>query len=505
MIELAIRAAGRSGTPAVDQDLEQFQGNLDQAVNEYSAIGESASNGRAERTVQAVEDMLRTLKSALEARLRVRVPSTHPIMRWLVEHVATILNRYSVNKDGATPYFAFHGKRPSDRLVEFGEKVFYYVPRKARAKLDHRWKLGIFVGLSANSNESYVSSMKGNVIKARTIARVVEGNKWDAVAVMNTKGIPGALNPMGREVIDPSIEESAAPHLEGDAELRERAEHSLPAQAAPMEGLEEKRRAKMRKKITFKDLDKYGYSDNCRRCRDLQRGIQNPCKDHSDECRLRMYLAWKEAGDPKWNDVREIVEPGSAPPPPVSLDMDIERPEPVPPPTPTDDHDGRWDPTAFKENPEDAWNAPMGEYSPDDEDNDDSWMPAAEDFVPEPDAGNDDVSADAMTDALITAGTDAHAARLFTYAITKGEFPSSFMEIYGRGAIVKDANGPRRALNIQGLGALDIRTYKPNGDCWNFNLRADRNEARRLIDEQQPTWLIGSPPCTAFSIWNRNL
>lgn len=142
MIELAIRAAGRCGTPAVDRDLEQHRSNLDQAVNELSAIGESASNNRAERTVQAVADMLRTSKSALEARLRVRIPSTHQIMRWLVEHVATILNRYSVVKDGATPYFAFHGKRPDDRLVEFGKKVFYCIPRKARAKLEHQWKLG---------------------------------------------------------------------------------------------------------------------------------------------------------------------------------------------------------------------------------------------------------------------------------------------------------------------------------------------------------------------------
>ena len=37
------------------------------AVPEYSAVGESASNGKAERAVQMVEDQVRTLKSALEA------------------------------------------------------------------------------------------------------------------------------------------------------------------------------------------------------------------------------------------------------------------------------------------------------------------------------------------------------------------------------------------------------------------------------------------------------
>ena len=105
MIELAIKGAGRSGIP---ESGEAFASGVSQAVAEFSAVGESASNGRAERTVQAVEDLLRTLKSALEARIKCRIPADHAIMRWLVEHVASILNRYSINKDGVTPLFAFH-------------------------------------------------------------------------------------------------------------------------------------------------------------------------------------------------------------------------------------------------------------------------------------------------------------------------------------------------------------------------------------------------------------
>ena len=69
-----------------------------------------------------------------------------------------------------------------------------------------------------------------------------------------------------------------------------------------------------------------------------------------------------------------------------------------------------------------------------------------------------DNSPSAMIDALIGAGTCPKAAKLYAFAVLKNKFPSSFMEIYGRGSIVKDANGPRRALNIEGLAALDIRT-----------------------------------------------
>ena len=128
MIEEALRRSGRSGIP---EEPDTFNSGLQQAVAEFSAVGESASNGKAERTVQAVEDMVRTLKSALESRIKSRMGTGTAIMKWLVEHVATIFNRCSINQDGQTPYFASHGKRPSDRLVEFGENVFFFVPKKA--------------------------------------------------------------------------------------------------------------------------------------------------------------------------------------------------------------------------------------------------------------------------------------------------------------------------------------------------------------------------------------
>ena len=36
-------------------------------------------------------------------------------------------------------------------------------------------------------------------------------------------------------------------------------------------------------------------------------------------------------------------------------------------------------------------------------------------------------------------------------------------------------------------------------------MRADRKLARQLISEQDPEWIIGAPPCTAFSIWNAGI
>ena len=79
------------------------------------------------------------------------------------------------------------------------------------------------------------------------------------------------------------------------------------------------------------------------------------------------------------------------------------------------------------------------------------------------------------------------------------------MELYGRGKLLEASHGCRRNLNINGLQALDLRTHKEDGTPWDFNLASDRQEALMLIDTQQPTWVIGSPPCTPFSKLNVNM
>ena len=61
MVDEAVRRSGRSGT----------------AVPEASAVGESASNGRAERTVQSIEDLLRVHTLSFESRIGMKLPCDH--------------------------------------------------------------------------------------------------------------------------------------------------------------------------------------------------------------------------------------------------------------------------------------------------------------------------------------------------------------------------------------------------------------------------------------------
>ena len=61
------------------------------------------------------------------------------------------------------------------------------------------------------------------------------------------------------------------------------------------------------------------------------------------------------------------------------------------------------------------------------------------------------------------------------------------------------ANEKRRKLNVLGEAALDLRTRKASGEPWDCTRKEDRQEALRMVEEKRPTWVIGSPPCTAFS------
>ena len=98
------------------------------AVPEHSAVGSSQSNGRAERSVQMVEDMVRCFKGELEARINARIPSEHAILKWLVEYVSVVLTKYHINDDNTTAYEALHGHRADEKLAYFREKSVFLDP-----------------------------------------------------------------------------------------------------------------------------------------------------------------------------------------------------------------------------------------------------------------------------------------------------------------------------------------------------------------------------------------
>lgn len=76
--------------------------------------------------------------------------------------------------------------------------------------------------------------------------------------------------------------------------------------------------------------------------------------------------------------------------------------------------------------------------------------------------------------ARAEAGVDEADAKSYCNEILGGASDATLVELYGRGAIVNEANGPRRNLGVKGLSALDLRTTKLGGGNWDFCKKADR-------------------------------
>ena len=89
--------------------------------------------------------------------------------------------------------------------------------------------------------------------------------------------------------------------------------------------------------------------------------------------------------------------------------------------------------------------------------------------------------------------------------VAKAPADITFVEMYGGGAILHGAESRRRSLHREGLKAFDLRMCKPNGARWDFDLEADREEARAYVLEFKLDWIVGSPPCTAFCLLDDGL
>ena len=106
-------------------------------------------------------------------------------------------------------------------------------------------------------------------------------------------------------------------------------------------------------------------------------------------------------------------------------------------------------------------------------------------------------------DMLVSMGVTPADAYGLISSIMDRDKTATFYEFYGRGGL--NAEASRSQLGIKGLGALDFACPKADGSLWDFSRATDRQDALRMVEEQDPDWIIGSPPCTSFSVLNHGL
>ena len=109
----------------------------------------------------------------------------HPVMTWMVESAACLLNRFEVGRDGRTAYERCKGKPARTSGIEFGELILWRKKREGShlGKLTSLWNEGVCLGIKSRSGEVVVGDKNG-VWKTRTIQRRPREDRWQGESNM---------------------------------------------------------------------------------------------------------------------------------------------------------------------------------------------------------------------------------------------------------------------------------------------------------------------------------
>ena len=93
--------------------------------------------------IQSVQGMIRTIRSDIEGRWRVKIDATHSIWPWIAEHAGFFLTRFEVGRDGKTAYERLKGKSATVQCMAFAERILW---KRKRASRRTAWTIDVHVG-----------------------------------------------------------------------------------------------------------------------------------------------------------------------------------------------------------------------------------------------------------------------------------------------------------------------------------------------------------------------
>ncbi len=466
-----------------------------QVTDEQAAEYESKSNGGTEVGIRAVRGLFRTIKICTEKRIGQEIPIMHPLTTWLIEHVCTLLNIMSVGPDGMTPWQRLRGRGFGQRLVGFGESVHYKQPAKgpqhdAKGNMGPRMMPGIFLGYNKVSNTYRVLNAEGQMIKARGILRRPLADRWReedlksiTVTPWNTRVPREAL----RVEMGPEVERHPNPDNDIVTESR-------------------------RLKITMKTLKEHGTTDSCPQCVHVRAfGEAKSGLTHSEPCRKRIIEAMStspagaariqrhkvraerheeqinqrladhiEAADRAQRDGGPDHSPPEVPP--------AEAAEPLQQAHGTE---------AEAQSSEGIEDVNMPARAVDNNDDEDIGIMTVAELRKKikteviKDEGED------VVQILALLGADPRSYR----REKKQAVRRLVSEVYSPPRVTELLRHMSNHGLTPGL-ALDLTCTDPeDGKPWDFDMTEKREKARRLLRQQKPLFLIGSPVCTRWCSW----
>ena len=107
-----------------------------------SRVGDSNSNATIENSIKSVMGMIRTLRFALQEKLGSKIGLDHAVVPWMVRHAAMLITRYWIKPSGKTSYQLIKGRRGNTKMYEFGEAVWFKIPKTKRppGKFEEQWE-----------------------------------------------------------------------------------------------------------------------------------------------------------------------------------------------------------------------------------------------------------------------------------------------------------------------------------------------------------------------------
>ncbi len=466
-----------------------------QASFENPPTYDPRSNGAVENAVKMIKGMLRTCKLGLEARIGGIIPDDHPVMTWLVEHVAWILTVRPNGEDGKAPFQRVRGRPFAKKAVEFGERVLFKLPMDGprhdeRGVLQARWSRGIMLGYSRFSNEYRVWDGH-RVIKARTIQRMKRDLRW------HKEGL-----------------EKISMDVHGSQAVVERPDRFQELAEVPPPRAEEANRAPQNIAIRQADWIRHGSSQGCPKCTHADdHGWGHKSGPHSPACveRFKKLLTESEKGrrrieeaetrqnqwmakkvqeaDEKPREAPNVIPQEFEPQPMGSPSVD-EGATPVP-----DRGSGEGDAEMHSED-DDLHSRTSPE--PEEMDEDEAMLEPLTKVVTE------DVQEDVrqLNEEILKLVCQVGGGKKAYRRERKKAVRAIVAEIYSPPRVT------RCAKMLPGLGilpgfALDLTEVNERGEPWDFDDENKQDEAIALIDEVKPLFLVGSPMCTAFSTWQR--
>ncbi len=154
----------------------------DQVIEEHSSRYDSSSNGAIENAIRRLAGLLRTHKLCLEDRIGRSIPAHHPLISWMVEFSAWMMNVRVKGEDGITAHHRVRGREYGKRQGSFGEYLMYKVPDQAELKnkegtLARRWQYALLLGYSTTSPEYWVFD-GSRAFLVRSVQQIPLSDRW---------------------------------------------------------------------------------------------------------------------------------------------------------------------------------------------------------------------------------------------------------------------------------------------------------------------------------------